>query len=247
MVDPNEKWKRLLLTDWSQGATVLLAGFFLLQYLNWISEEETLWLAETVTLSKWTLFFVCATYFVPRIYPLVRLLLQLLLVVYIHTSLLGYEYTGMKISSLAALKKWFILNFNQIEPFIWFSLGTWIALLFVLWMTQAKSRIYLMIIASVLFFAIRDSFSALVLWQQVSIILFCGLSLLIVRHFSELKIRAPKSWEALAEYPAAIGIPIVLLIAVTILIGALAPSMQPVLTDPYTAWKISRGESFTPD
>jgi transglutaminase-like putative cysteine protease len=234
--------KRTFLAEWQQRLTAVLVAFFMLQYINWIAEEETLWLIETVILAKWTLFFVCISYLIPRINDSIRLLLQLLLILYVHASLLGYSFISVSIDSFELFREWLILNFGQLEPFIWFSISTWILFQFCMWMTKAKLRIYLMILVSVLFFAIRDSFSLLILWQQVALILFCGLSLLIIRHFSELKIRAPKSWEALAEYPASIGVPIILLVALTIVIGALAPTVNPVLTDPYTAWKVSRGE-----
>jgi transglutaminase-like putative cysteine protease len=238
-------WKKIIAADWSQRVTAMLIAFFLLQFVGWIVKEETLWLAETVSLVKWTLFFVCASYMIPHIPVLLRSLLQLLLIFYIHATLLGYEYVKYQGNETDSLQQWFVLNFSQLEPFIYFSLASWAVYLFCIWMAGSKPRIYLMILVSVLFFAIRDSFSTVILWQQVSLILFCGLFLLVIRHFSELKLRAPKSWETLAEYPLSIGIPIVALVALTIVIGALTPSFSPVLTDPYTAWKVSRGEPIT--
>ncbi|MBP1992905.1 transglutaminase TgpA family protein [Paenibacillus eucommiae] len=239
----NKPWKGWLNSGWSSRLTALLVGVFLLQYVSWIVKEEVIWLIETVRLVKWTLFWVGLTFFIPRLHWTYRSILQFILVVIVQMRLFGLHFNGLQFRTLAGFKQSVAANYLQFEPFIWFSLSAWLVYLGAIWMAQTKSRIYLMILMSVLFFAIRDSFSMLSLWPQVSMILFCGFSLLIVRHFSELKNRAPKSWEKLAKYPTSIGIPIILLIAATILVGALVPSMNPVLTDPYTAWKVSRGES----
>jgi transglutaminase-like putative cysteine protease len=241
----NSLWKRFLLADWARKITALLVGLLLLQYVYWITEEGVIWLIETIRLVKWTLLVVFLTYLIPRLPYRYRSLLQLLLVVLGQMRLLGFHYISLDHHSFSAFSRSIGLNFVQLEPFIWFGLSAILVYQVTMWLVQAKSRIYMIIVFSVLFFAVRDSFTTITLWQQVAVVLFCGLSLLIVRHFSELKTRAPKSWETLSDYPASLGIPILLIVVVTLLIGAFVPSIDPILRDPYTAWKVSRGEPLS--
>ncbi|TXK84056.1 hypothetical protein FU659_10425 [Paenibacillus sp. N3.4] len=138
---------------------------------------------------------------------------------------------------------WVGRNGGQLEPYIWFSLSAWIVFLFTFWAVQTRLHVFVLILVSILFFSIRDSFSTIFLWPQVAMVLFCGFLLLMLLHFVQLKMRAPVIWETITDYPSAIGVPIILIIAVTTLVGLLAPTVNPILTDPYTAWKVSRGES----
>jgi transglutaminase-like putative cysteine protease len=238
-------WRKMLNTDWTLRLTALLIAVVLLQYVNWIIQEEVIWRLETVLLVKWVLFLVGMTYLIPRIHWAMRSFIQLALIIMVQMRLFELHFSAIHLRPLSAFKQSIAANFIPFEPYIWFGLSAWLCYVAMMWFVQSKMRIYLMILMSVLFFAVRDSFSSIVLWQQVAIILFCGLSLLIIRHFAELKNRAPKSWEKLIEYPASLVVPITLLIAATVLIGALAPSINPLITDPYTAWKVSRGEPFT--
>ncbi|SEB40360.1 transglutaminase domain-containing protein [Paenibacillus sp. GP183] len=238
-------WRKMLNTDWTRRLTALLIGVVLLQYVNWITEEEVIWRLETIVLVKWVLLLVGMSYLIPRIHWVMRSFIQLALIILVQMRLFGLHFSAIHLRPLSAFTPSIAANFTPFEPYIWFGLSAWLCYVAMMWFVQSKLRIYLMILMSVLFFAVRDSFSTIVLWQQVAIVLFCGLSLLILRHFAELKNRAPKSWETLTEYPASLGVPITLLIAATVLIGALAPSINPIMTDPYTAWKVSRGEPFT--
>jgi transglutaminase-like putative cysteine protease len=238
-------WRKMFNTDWSLRLTAVLIGLVLLQYVNWIVEEEVIWRLETILQVKWVLFLVGMTYLIPRIHWAMRAFIQLALVIMVQIRLFELHFNVIHLRPLSAFKQSIAANITPFEPFIWFGLSAWLCYAAMMWFVQSKLRIYLMILMSVLFFAVRDSFSTIVLWQQVSIVLFCGLSLLIIRHFAELKNRAPKSWETLTEDPVSLVVPITLLIAATVLIGALAPSINPLMTDPYTAWKVSRGEPFT--
>ncbi|MBD0379043.1 transglutaminase TgpA family protein [Paenibacillus sedimenti] len=239
----NPLWKRILLADWPQRMTAIITGLFLLQFVLWISKEDGLWLPETISLVSGTLGLIVLTYLIPRLHRFWRTVLQLVLIIGMHGYVLDYHFTSVKLTAWKDVLKWLTLNAVQIAPFIWFSLTAWVAYLFAMWAVQSKLRIFVLILVSVLFFAIRDSFSVIFLWQQVAAVLLCGFSLLMLRHFAQLKQRAPFIWESIIEYPASIGIPIVLIVIFTLFIGAISPTVDPVLTDPYTAWKVSRGET----
>jgi transglutaminase-like putative cysteine protease len=239
----NPLWKRVLLADWPQRMQAIITGLFLFQFVLWIQKEDGLWLPETIALVSGTLSIIGLTYMLPRLQRVWRILVQLFLIIGLHGFVLGYRFINVKLLAWKDILKWVSLNLGQIEPFIWFSLSAWMVYMFAMWSVQSKMRIFVLIVSSVLFFAIRDSFSVIFLWQQVAIVLFCGFTLLMLRHFTQLKQRAPVIWETIIEYPASIGIPILLIVVVTLFIGVISPTVDPILTDPYTAWKVSRGES----
>jgi transglutaminase-like putative cysteine protease len=228
--------------DWQRVLYVLFSGLFLLQFILWIGKEDQMWWPETLLNAKWTLFTTGIVLVIPRIHWALRGLLLFVVWFGVNAKLSHYHFISLKIRSLSALGNWFVLNFSQLQPFIWFSFGTGLAYLFAMWWNRTKPRIFALIIVSVLFFAIRDSFSTLILWPQVAIVLFCGLSLLVLRHFSELKRRAPKSWEHLSEYPASVVLPVAAIMAAIIALGVFMPTARPLITDPYTAWKHAKGE-----
>ncbi|MEW9701538.1 DUF4129 domain-containing transglutaminase family protein [Paenibacillus sp. SI8] len=239
----NSIWVRAILSDWPRRLTAIITGLFLFQFVFWIQKEDGLWLPVTSALVSGTLCISILAYMVPRLPQVWRLLVQLVVIVAMHAFALDYHFLAIKLKSWKDILTWFVINAGQMGPFIWFSLSAWLIYEFAMWAVQTKFRIFVMILISVLFFAVRDSFSVVFLWQQVAIVLFCGFTLLILRHFTNLKQRAPVIWETIIEYPASIGVPIVLIIAATLCVGAISPTMSPILTDPYTAWKISHGES----
>lgn len=240
---PNTWWSRILLKDWALRVSAIFVGIFLYQFLIWIMKEDGLWLPETVSFVTWTLVLTTATYCIPKIKDGWRAFLQFVLIIWFHGLSMGYHWVAVHITTWKEALRFIGQNAGQLEPYIWFSLGAWIIYLFAMWSVQSRFRIVVLIFVSILFFAVRDSFSMIFLWPQVAMILLCGFLLLIVRHFSQLKKKAPGVWETISDYPSSFTVPILILIGVITLAGVFAPTVNPVLTDPYTAWKVSRGES----
>lgn len=238
----NSLWKKIIFTDWEQRLSAILTGIYLYQFIIWITKEDGMWLPETVAFATGTLGIVAATYMLPHLRSVWRVLIQFILIISIHLLGMGYHYVAVQITSWQTALRWIALNAGQIEPYIWFSLGAWIVYLFAMWSVKSRLRIFVLIAVSILFFAIRDSFSMIFLWPQVAMVIFCGFSLLIVRHFAKLKKRAPVIWETITDYPSSLLLPVALIVSVIGIVGFLAPTVDPVLTDPYTAWKVSRGE-----
>ncbi|WP_052487951.1 transglutaminase family protein [Gordoniibacillus kamchatkensis] len=227
---------------WGCVFAALLVGLLLLQYVLWIEKEEVLWWPETIANAKWTLFFTGLVMVVPRLswrwrWPLLTAVLIALNAVLSHA-----RWLPLPSGNFMSYGIWLGRMFAQLTPFVWFSVGSSLAFVFAFWWGRTKPRIYAWMIVTILFFCIRDSFSTLVLWPQVAMVLFCGLLLLILRHFAEFQKKAPKSWEHIAQYPSAVILPIVAIMAVTILLGVLTPTIRPLLTDPYTLWKHAKGE-----
>ena len=80
------------------------------------------------------------------------------------------------------------------------------------------------------------------LWDEIAWIVFIGLGWLVASHFSSFKKQHPDNWEHLLEYPLSLFLPILLIITLVMAAGLFVPTIKPILTDPYTAWKESRGE-----
>ncbi|MFC5450311.1 transglutaminase TgpA family protein [Paenibacillus aestuarii] len=240
---PDKWWKRALLAEWPGRLAAIMTGLLLFQFIWWIQKEDGLWLPETVTVVSGTLLLLMAVQMVPRLHWIWRVILSFILIVGWHALYLNYHFVAVKLHTWMDGIVWLKENFSQIAPFIWFSLVAWAIYAFTMWAVQAKIRIFALIVVSVLFFAIRDSFSVIFLWPQVAGVLFCGFVLLMLRHFAELKQRAPVIWETIIEYPAALAVPILFIVAITLCAGLISPTVDPILTDPYTAWKVSRGEA----
>lgn len=240
---PNTWWSRLLLKDWALRVSAILIAIFLYQFVIWIMKEDGLWLAETVSFVTWTLVLITATYCIPKITNGWRACIQFLLIIWLHGWGMGYHWVAVHITTWKEALRFIGLNAGQLEPYIWFSLSAWIVYLFAMWSITSKFRIVVLIFVSILFFAVRDSFSMIFLWPQVAMILLCGFLLLIVKHFSQLKKKAPDVWETISDYPSSFVVPILILVGVITLAGVFAPTVNPILTDPYTAWKVSRGET----
>lgn len=229
-------------TWWGQAASAVLACLLLLQYVFWIGKEEGIWWPETTANVKYTLYAACLALIVPKLRWPLRGLLLAILVLAVNVMMPNVRWLPMPPSYAGGIWFWLKLMFAELQPYVWFSLGAALVYVFAVWWSRTKLRIYMWMIVSILFFCIRDSFSTLVLWPQVAMVLFCGLLLLIVRHFTEFQRKAPRSWEYIAQYPSAIVLPIMLIMAVTVLLGVFTPTIRPLLTDPYTAWKHAKGE-----
>ncbi|WP_372008102.1 DUF4129 domain-containing transglutaminase family protein [Paenibacillus chitinolyticus] len=229
--------------DGTKKWMALFVLLFLFQFTGWISREDGLWLPETLKAVNWTLITVCATFFIPRIHHLVRELLQIVLVLVVHAIVLQYRFVPM--SQMDGPMEWFQANVSQLFPYLWFGLAAWWVFLMAMWASRSKLWISFIVILAILFFGVRDSFSTLQLWPQVAAVIFSGLCMLVVRHLSQLKNKAPESWKRLSDNPGPLIVPVVLIIALTLTLGALVPAVDPVLTDPYTAWRQYNGEAVT--
>lgn len=242
MSEPSSWFKSLLFKDWPHRLTALLAGLFLLQLVIWMSKESGMWLPETVVIVELTLLATLLFEHLPRLHWLLRGSLQLIAIVAIHVRVLERYEVIEPMTLRSFFSSRLFLNLYELTPYLWFGLGAWVVYLTVIWWVEVKWRTYVLLIASVLILSIRDSFSSIFLWPQVAMITGCGLFLLILSHFRQLRRKDPAAWSYLAEYPASIAVPVVMLVSLTVFIGAIMPEVGPFVTDPYTAWRSYRGE-----
>ncbi len=229
--------------DLFQKLTAVCIYIWLIQFVNWITEDATIWQEQTISLVTWTLLIVTCTYWISHISGTVRVLIQFIAIGYVHVNLLDYAYVSFPSTrSWWTIQNWILTNVAPFEPYFWFSLAAGVIFGISMLLVQKKSKVYIMMGGSVVFFSIRDSYSTLVLWDEVLIILSSGFCLLVFRHFMDLKSRAPKSWFDLAQYPIHLSIPVITLLTITIGMGIVSPSIEPLIKDPYTLWKLSKGE-----
>jgi transglutaminase-like putative cysteine protease len=241
----NEKtalWRRLLWSDWTHRLSVLLVGLFLLQFVIWITKENGLWLPETVHIVQLTLLVTFLLEHIPRLHWVVRGFLQLSAVITLNVLVLDAYGITQKVPFSSYFSSQLFLNLYQLTPYLWFALGTWVIYLALIWWIEVKWRVYLLLIVSVLAMCIRDSFSNVYLWPQVAMVLGCGLFLLILCHFQQLRKKDPTAWSYLADYPTSIAVPVISLVCLTLSIGSIMPEVSPILTDPYTAWRNYQGQ-----
>lgn len=235
--------RKARLPVWSRLLFTALTGLFLYAYISWFGSEDNLWWPKTVTTAVLTLLLVFATEQITRIGELGLRLLQFAGLLCLNGWLNDFRFIPRKLDSWSDLGAFWYDHMSQLSPFIWFSFGVWVTYLFALWWVQARLRIVVMTVLSVIVLAIRDSFSLVYLWDEVAIIIFSGLSLLVVHHFTEVQLKNPKGWASLAEYPGSLLVTIVFLISVMILPGVFMPSVRPLLKDPYTLIMEWRGET----
>ena len=238
-----QRWmQRVLPEDWHKRLSALLIGLFLLQYVFWIQQEEGVWLPETVLIVKLTLLSTAVTEALLRNQNGLRWCLQLGALVCATGFVVEYVPVRRDVDRLLDAFELLRDNFMTLSPFIWFALSAWIVTLLAITLLRSKKYIISALVVTVAAFAIRDSFSTLTLWKPAAAAIVCGLFLLTVRHFAELKQKHPTGWPHLVKYSPFIAMSVTVFVTAVVSLGALAPDVRPLLTDPYTLWKSMRGE-----
>ena len=230
------KW---LMSDWHDKALLLFLGVFLYQYVVWF---DFYWLNETVAVVGYALAAtLLSAWFLPKpawlrgaaaiaaTYYATARTIRPQAVEDVPDHLLGW--------ALGALEYTFRLG-----PYLWFALGAWAVYSIVAWYIRTKWRLFSVMLSSIVLFCVVDSFSLFRLWEQVAVMIGCGLLMLVVFHLKQLKARDPDGYGNLMDYPLPITVMIVTIVSASLALGVLAPSIRPIIMDPYTAWKTYQGE-----
>lgn len=233
--------------NWKHRISALLWALFLYQYIHWLSQQEyngMYWLDPTIKAVHVSFIISVLIEAIFRFRRIYMLLVHGILVLAAQLWILEFELQWMSIRSVHDFMMFIQINMKPLLPYIWFGFGAAFMFLLISRWANSKLRIAFFIVISIILFAIIDSFStSLYLWDQVAYMVFSGLLLLTLQHFSQFKKDFPSSWEYLKEYPGTIAAPVLILIAVIVLAGTLAPNRPPILTDPYTAWRSWKGET----
>jgi hypothetical protein len=226
--------------DWYEKLRFLFIAIIL---SNTISIFEGYWWEETFSIVIYTLFAAVAIdVLLPMKFRFLKLFLQISAAVFITSQLAVMDWIIAAPERWQELVWWLQAHLVQLDPFIWISLSLLcLYLLFSLW-TTSRIRMFGFVGTSLLVLTIADSFTPIWLWDEVGMVVFVGLLWLVASHLSRLQREHPNSWKELAEYPVQLILPIALVLSVLMVVGINMPSLSPILQDPYTIWKESKGE-----
>ncbi|MBD2872504.1 DUF4129 domain-containing transglutaminase family protein [Paenibacillus arenilitoris] len=224
--------------------TKLIFIFVAVILTNTIAIFEDYWWEETYRVAYCTIFAALAVdLLLPLRWRLAKLLVQAAAAVYITTRFSGMEWLISRPERWQEWIWWLQAHTAQLHPFIWISCFLLlIYALFASW-TTTRVRMFGLIGVSLLTLTIADSFTPIWLWDEVGMVVFIGLLWLVAAHLSKLQREHPSSWKELLEYPLQLIVPIALVLTVLMAVGLNMPSLSPLLQDPYTLWKQSKGES----
>lgn len=233
------KLLRLLVADWHTKLTSLLIAIIFWQFFEFVADY---WFDETIEISKYTLYsLVLIQGFLLYKYA-IRHLVQLIALVGIVAYVLDYRFADVKVSSLASFWQWLEHHASPFSPYIWFGIAIWLAFALVQSFVVSKKRIIVFVVLTVIVLSGIDSFSQYMLWDNIAWIIFSGLSMLVVNHFYTFKQKNPDGWTIFSEYPAAALFMIVIIVSIIMAAGIVAPNINPILPDPYTAWQKLQGK-----
>ncbi|SFS87166.1 transglutaminase domain-containing protein [Paenibacillus sp. BC26] len=224
----------------------LSAIFSALIVYQWIRCLGDYWWSETYTIVNGILFAaVAANLLIPS--KLLSGTVQLLSLVGLNAAYSGYVWVAFEGNKRSAAQwlDWFKLQYDQLTPFIWISLGVWAVFHAIVLLRHKRAYMMIAVGLAILSLAAADSlFTPIHLWDEIAWLVFIGLGWLVASHFSRFKERHPENWAQLLEYPLSLFLPMLLIITLVMGAGLFVPAVKPILTDPYTAWKEARGESI---
>lgn len=203
-------------------------------FLQWVSYTEPILYEETTASIIAALAITAVTEALVFIKRGFRILIQLPLIAYMVYRTLEKYGNSVPSSLLEGLRSEWLPDFL---PYFWFAAASWALFLFVAVWAVNKRRILLVIGLNVVAFAILDSFTTMVLWDETAWIVAVGMGWLVTEHFNRFRKRFPLGWRKLREYPIKIVGNILVIFSLIILAGINMPHIQPALTDPYTAWR----------
>lgn len=232
---------KYLTTNWYEKLTFIFVAIIV---ANCISIFEDYWWDETFTIAYYTIFTALA---IDLLLPLrsryIKIFLQLLTAIIITIKLVRMDWIIAKPERWQEWIWWVQEYSSQLHPFIWISVALLlIYLLFSLW-TVTSPRVFGFIGASIFLLTIADSFTPIWLWDEIGLIVFIGLLWLVTSQLSRLQREHPNSWKELIEYPLKLILPIALVLTILMTVGLNMPSVSPILQDPYTIWRESKGET----
>ncbi|CAH8769634.1 transglutaminase TgpA family protein [Paenibacillus dendritiformis] len=223
--------KRWLLGGWSER---LFWTCLAVMVWQWIVMLEPYWYDETIAMSKDALLIIWGvTVLFPRQF-FGRLLIGLPLVMRVIYMELVRNHLWIEDGA-----RWERLQ--AFHPYIWFVIGIWLCYEAINQIVRGSGRIIMWLLVQVAVFGILDSFTEDILWDQVAWIVGAALVWLIGLHFSQMKYSYPEMKRTSLRYLLQMAVSAIVVIALIITVGVSVPGLEPILTDPYTAWTNRNG------
>ncbi|GGN97111.1 transglutaminase TgpA family protein [Saccharibacillus kuerlensis] len=232
-----KKWAESFRSSWYMAVS---AVWLMIVAIQWLTYTRTIWFDETNALVLGVLTAVAVIHVLLPNFSWFRLGLKAaVFVVVMYTTLERYhvfEPTG----NLALRAERFS---EAIFPYVWFALLAWLLFEFCIRFINSQRRILVFAFLNIVPMAALDSFTMVPLWKQVAWVVFATMGWLVCDHFRRFQTRFPRGWNALRRNPFKLLINTAVVFSLVILAGVNMPFVQPVLTDPYTAWRQIKGTS----
>jgi transglutaminase-like putative cysteine protease len=239
-----EKFKEILATYMYGKGMAIFIGLFLYQYVTLFDHFE---LSSVRQVTAITMLFTGFSLLLFR-HLWMNLLLSILASLYINyrfiqSSLDWNERDELSLNRVASAIELGGDFFVKTHPTLLITLCISFLFIFLHRIIITKGRLLTFLIISVLLFSILDSYSLFVLWDEVAVMISCGLLMLAILHFKFIKETHPEGHKFLLFSPFPTILTMLSIIFISLYLGILAPNIKPLLTDPYTAWQTSQGKS----
>jgi transglutaminase-like putative cysteine protease len=239
-----EKFKEIIATYMYGKGMAIFIGLFLYQYVTLFDHFE---LSTVRQVTAITMLFTGISLLLFR-HLWLNLLLSILASLYINyrfiQSSLDWnerdELTLNRVASSIDVGRDFL---DKTHPTFLITLCISFLFIFLHRIIITKGRLLAFLIISVLLFSILDSYSLFVLWDEVAVMIGCGLLMLAILHFRFIKETHPEGHKFLLHSPFPTILTMLCVIFISLYLGILAPNIKPILMDPYTAWQTSQGKA----
>lgn len=210
--------------------------------LQWVSYTEPILYEETTASIIAALAITAVTealVFIKRPFRVIIQIPLIIIAVYLVLQKFGIPVPPNPLEAIRSRE------LTNVLPYFWFAFASWAILIFVSAWAKDKRRILFIVGLNVVAFAVLDSFTKIVLWDETAWVVAAGMGWLVTEHFNRFRTRFPLGWRRLQAYPMKILGNILVIFSLIILAGINMPNIQPALTDPYTAWREWNGMPLT--
>lgn len=228
---PPGKIKRWLQDGWSER---LFWTCLAVMVWQWIVMLEPYWYDETIAMSIdalliiWGVSVLFPRQFFGRLFIGLPLVMRVIYMELARNHLWIEDGAGWE-------------RLQAFHPYLWFVVGIWLCYEALNQIVRGTGRIIMWLLIQVIVFGILDSFTEDILWDQVAWIVGAALVWLIGLHFSEMKDSYPEMKPTSLRYLLQMAASGIVVIALIITVGVNMPGLEPILTDPYTAWTNRNG------
>ncbi|OWA36599.1 transglutaminase [Saccharibacillus sp. O16] len=231
------KWVESFKSSWY---TALSAVWLMIVAIQWLTYTRTIWFDETNALVLGVLTAVAIIHVLLPEMSWFRIGLKAAsFVLIMYTTLERYDIFQPE-GNLAERAE----QFSQaMFPYVWFALIAWLLFEFFIRLVNSQRRILIFAFLNIVPMAALDSFTTVLLWKQVAWVVFATMAWLVCDHFRRFQTRFPRGWKAIRRNPFKLLINTAVVFSLVILAGVNMPFVQPILTDPYTAWRQIQGTS----
>ncbi|MFD0715036.1 DUF4129 domain-containing transglutaminase family protein [Paenibacillus sp. GCM10027626] len=241
-----QRMKQLFFEGWYRKLSAVFGTGIVLVWINCLGDY---WWEETFGVIRAMLLATAAVAVVVpwRLLSLIVQLVTLLAVNLVYGDIYWPPAPSSQTMEQGAAKAWMAWCgeiAGQMSPIIWISLAVWAIVQAAVFAGTRRLGIVIFAGGALLTLLVADSlFTPIKLWGEIAFIVSLCLGWLVASHLAQFKQKHPDSWYELLKYPLSLFLPIMLVIAVVVGAGLFVPSIDPILKDPYTIWKESRGEA----